>query len=177
MTLPITVAIATILILIVGVMLLVSRLGSEKRVLPVTTEWLSELSTDRYRPMQRLLEEVDFQFLRSQKGFTPEVANRLRRQRVQVFRGYLHLLEADFDRVSAALRLILAQSECDRPELASLLFQRRMSFAFALLGVHCRLLLFRWGLSGVDVSSVLQLFDGMRRELRSLVPDSSPAVA
>jgi hypothetical protein len=177
MTLPITVATATILMLSVGVLLLVRRLGSDNQVLPVTTEWLNELSADRYRPMLRLLEETDFQFLRSQKGFTPEMSSRLRRQRVQAFCGYLRLLEADFDRVSAALRLILAYSEYDRPELASLLLQRRMRFAFALTAIHCRLVLFRLGPSGVDVSSLIQLFDGMRLELRTLVPATSAAVA
>ena len=177
MTLPITVVTAMILLLCVAVLLLIRRLGSDNHVLPVTTEWLNELSTHRYRPMLRLLEETDFQFLRSQNGFTPEMGRRLRRQRVRAFRGYLRMIEADFDRVSAALRLILAYSEDDRPELASLLLQRRLRFIFALTGIHCRLVLFRMGPSGVDVSSMIQLFDGMRLELRALVPATSPAVA
>ena len=177
MTPPITVATAMVLLLSMGALYLIRRLGSDNHLLPVTTEWLSELSTDRYRPMLRLLQETDFQFLRSQTGHTAEISARLRRQRVRVFRGYLTMLEADFDRVSAALRLILAHSDCDRPELASLLLQRRLMFAFALTSVRCRLLLFRWGLPVVDVSGLIQLFDGMRRELRNLVPVSSPAVA
>ena len=87
------------------------------------------------------------------------------------------MLQADFDRVAAALRLILAHSAYDRPELASLLFQRRLMFAFALIGIHFRIVLFRLGLSGVDVSSLIQLFDGMRLDLRTLVPVSSPMAA
>jgi hypothetical protein len=177
MTLPIIVATFTILMLSLGVLFLLCRLGSDDQVLPVTTDWLSELSIDRYRPMLRLLEEDDFQYLRSRKGFTPEMASRLRRERVQAFRGYLQMLEADFDRVAAALRLILAHSTTDRPELASLLFERRLMFAFALIGIHCRIGLFRLGLSSVDVSILIQLFDGMRRELRTLVPASSPVLA
>src|ERR1039458_461820 len=106
MTLPITAATATILMLSLGVLFLVRRLGRGNQVLPVTTEWMSELSTDRYRPMLRLLDAADFQFLRSQKGFTPEMAGRLRRQRVQAFLGYLRLLEADFGRMDAALHVI-----------------------------------------------------------------------
>ena len=177
MTLPITIATSTMLVLILGVLSLVRYLGRDRQVLPVTTDWLSELSSDRYRPMLRLLDATDFQFLRSQAGFTPEMAGRLRRQRVQAFRGYLALLEADFNRVGAALRLILTHSAYDRPELASLLFQRRLRFAIGLIGVHCHILLFRWGLSHVDVSGLIQLFDGMRLELRTLVPDSSPLAA
>ena len=177
MMLPITVATATILLLSLAVLFLVRRLGSDHPVLPVTTDWLSELSADRYRPMLRILEETDFQFLRSQKGFTSEMAMQLRRQRVHTFYEYLRLLRADFERVAVALRVILAHSAYDRPELAALLFQRRMTFTCALIGIHFRLVLFRLGLARVDVSPLLQLFDGMRLELRTLVPVFSPMAA
>ena len=177
MTLPITVAAATILLLSLGVLILVRYLGRDHYVLPVTTDWLNELSADRYRPMLRLLDDTDPQFLRSQEGCTPAMAGRLRRQRVQAFRGYLSLLEADFDRVDAALRLILTNSAYDRPELGSLLFQRRLSFTFGLIDIRCHILLFRWGLSNVDVSGLIRLFDGMRLELRTLVPDFSTQAA
>src|ERR1035441_7183083 len=131
MTLPITVAMATIQMMGMGLVavFLVRRLGSDHQLLPVTIDWLSELSTDRYRPMLRLLDATDFEFLRARQGFTPEMGKRLRRQRVQAFRGYLRLLVTDFDRVVAALRVILAQSAQDRPELVSLVLQRRLSFA------------------------------------------------
>ena len=177
MTLSIAVAAATILLLGLGALCLVRYLGRDHLLLPVTTDWLNDLSTDRYRPMLRLLDAADFRFLCTQEGFTPEMTCRLRRQRVQAFRGYLGLLEADFDRVGAALRVILTHSAYDRPELASLLFQRRLSFAFGLLGIHCRILLFQWGWSCVDVSGLIRLFDGMRIELRTLVPLSSPLAA
>jgi hypothetical protein len=177
MTLPITVAAAAILALSLGVLILVRHLGRDHYVLPVTTDWLSELSADRYRPMLHLLDNADLQSLRSQEGFTPEMAGRLRRERVQAFRGYLSLLEADFDRVDAALRVILTTSAYDRPELGSLLFQHRLSFTFGLIAIRCHILLFRWGLSSVDVSGLIRLFDGMRLELRTLVPDFSTQAA
>ena len=175
MTLPIMLAAATILVSL-GVLFLVRHFGSDP-VLPVTTEWLSELSTERYRPMRRLLDEAEFRFLVSQDGCTAEMAKRLRRERVAAFRGYLRMLEADFERVAAALRLMLTYSAEDRPELAFLLLQRRSMFVIALMVVHCRLVLFRCGLSGVDVTGLIQLFDGLRRELRTLVPACSPALA
>ena len=177
MTPQITVATATILLMSVVVLLLVRRLGGDRHVLPVTTEWLNELSTERYRPMLRMLEETDFRFLRAQAGYTPEMAKRMRCQRAQAFRGYLQMLEGDFDRVSAALRLILAHSEIDRPELASLLLQRRLRFTFALAAVQFRVVLFRLGATGVDVSGLIQLLDGMRLDLRSLVPAPSAVAA
>jgi hypothetical protein len=36
--------------------------------------------------------------------------------------------------------------------------------------VYFRLFLYRWGLCGVDVTSLVKNFDLMRLELRSLVP-------
>src|ERR1035437_5554731 len=68
--------------------LLVRMLGSTDRSLPVTAGWIDDLSTDRYRPMMRLLDSRDIEFLRSQAGFTPKMESKLRAQRCQIFRGY-----------------------------------------------------------------------------------------
>jgi hypothetical protein len=38
-------------------------------------------------------------------------------------------------------------------------------------------MLFRAGISGADVSSLIRLFDGLCLELRTLVPSCSPVVA
>jgi hypothetical protein len=157
--------------------LLVRRLGSSSECLPVTTEWLGDLSDDRYRPMLRLLEESDFRFLRAQKGFTPAMEKRLRGQRVEVFRGYMHMLEADFKRVCMALRMMLVQSECDRPDLASALIHRQFTFACGVMNIEFRLVLFRLGITEVDASGLVGMFDGMRLELKTLVPMTSPLAA
>jgi hypothetical protein len=177
MTLSTTITAAMILCMAVILLVLVRRLKREHTVLPVTTDWLSELDTVRYRPMLRLLDARDLQFLGSQAGFTRDMARRVRRQRVQAFHGYLRLLEADFDRVGAALRVILTQEGCDRPELGWLLLALRLQVACCLIGIQFRLLLFRWGLSHVDVSGLIKLLDGMRLELRTLVPASLPLAA
>ena len=177
MTLQAIAATATILMLSSCVLYLVRRLGADTQMLPVTTEWLSELSADRYIPMTRLLETADFRFLRAQKGYTPEMGKRLRRQRAEAFRGYLRLLESDFNRVAAALHLILAQSSYDRPELASALLHRRLTFVCRVLEVQVRLAFFRLGWGGVDGIELIRLFDGMTLELRTLVPQSALALA
>jgi len=146
-------------------------------MLPVTTEWLSELSAERYLPMTRLLENTDFRFLQEQNGCTPEMVRRLRRHRAEAFRGYLRLLESDFNRVAAALHLILTNSSYDRPELASVLLHRRLIFVCRVAEVRVRLGLFQVGWSGVDGTEVIRLFDGMCLELRTLVPQSSLTLA
>jgi hypothetical protein len=153
--------------------LLARRIGSGSESLPVTTEWLGDLSDARYRPMLRLLDESDIRFLRTQKNFTPVMEKKLRAQRAEAFRGYLHMLESDFKRVCLALKVMMVQSDCDRPDLASALIHRQLTFACALLHVQFRLVLFRWGIAGVDASGLIRMFDGMRLELKTLVPAAS----
>ena len=145
--------------------------------LPVTSEWIEELSLDRYRPMLRMLDGDDIEFLRSQPGFTPSMATKLRAQRTQIFRGYLKSLETDFARVCSAIKLLMLQSNHDRSDLAESLIRQQITFACSMMGVRMRLLLYSWGVCGVDVTQLVKLFDSMRLELRTLVPATSRMVA
>lgn len=145
------------------------------RKLPVTTEWIDELSVDRYRPMLRLLDDRDLQFLRSQPGYDRRMEARLRAQRSQIFRGYLKCLDADFKSICTALKVLLMQSRYDRADLASSLLRSQMTFAFGRVVVQFRLILYRAGVANVDVRGLVTLFDGMRGELRTLVPADAMA--
>jgi hypothetical protein len=138
--------------------------------LPVTANWIEELSLERYRPMMHLLDPEDFDFLRSQPGFTRKMESRLRQQRCQIFLGYLHCLQEDFARVAMALKLILAFSPHDRPDLAAILLRQQVRFGLGVVAMHVRLLLFRWDLCFVDVTGLIHIFDSMRLELQALVP-------
>ncbi len=170
----IIVSIVVLAALILGTVTVLRKLSSADRSLPVTAGWINELSTDRYRPMLRLLDSGDIEFLRSQTGFTPKMESKLRVQRCQIFRGQLRCLDMDFKRVCLALKLLLVQSEQDRPDLAAVLVRHQVMFASGLLAVHFRLLLYRWGICTVDVTSLVQIFDEMRIELRTLVPAAMP---
>ena len=64
-----------------GLVWLVRKIISSPAHLPVTAAWIDELSMERYRPMLRLLDAGDLDFLRAQPGFTEEMASRIRRQR------------------------------------------------------------------------------------------------
>jgi hypothetical protein len=164
------ISIMTFLALAVALFLLVRKMTFSGSCLPLTAEWIDELSVDRYRPMMRLLGDGDLEFLRSQPGFTPRMAAKLRLQRCQIFRGYLRCLSGDFQRVCAAIKVLMLQSQQDRPDLAGLLVQQQIRFACGMGLVYSRLFLYRWGLCGVDVTSLVKNFDLMRLELRSLVP-------
>jgi hypothetical protein len=145
--------------------------------LPVTANWIEELSPERYRPMMHLLDADDFEFLETQPAFSPTMGRRLRAQRCRLFRCYLRSLSADFERVVMALKLILLCSAQDRPELASSLVGQQVKFAVALASVHVRLFLFRWDLCRVDVSRLVGIFDCLRLELQALVPANAELAA
>jgi len=159
-----------LLIAAAGLCWLIRKIASPQGSLPLTACWIDELSLERYRPMLRLLDGEDLEFLRTQPGYTPQMAARLRAQRCQIFRGYLRCLNQDFGRVVMALKLVLLQSRQDRPELASALMRQQFLFAAGMASAQARLVLYRWGIGGVDVTSLMRIFDVTRLELQSLVP-------
>jgi hypothetical protein len=160
-----------------AIFLVLRKISLAGRRLPVTAEWIDELSVERYRPMLRLLDGEDLQFLRSQPGFTPQMADKLRVQRCQVFRGYLRCLSTDFSRTCAGIKLLMLQSRRDRPDLAAVLIRHQMLFAVGIMVVQCRLMLFQAGLCTVDANGLVRIFDLMRLELRTLVPSAVAAGA
>jgi hypothetical protein len=171
----ITISTLAVLALLVALFVMVRKVVSAGSELPLDSQWISELSVERYKPMLRLLDERDLEFLRSQPGFSPRMEAKLRAQRCQIFRGYLCGLEADFRRVCTAVKLLMLQSQYDRPDLASVLIRHQASFAWGVATVNVRLVFYRWGFSGVDVSDLVKTFDTMRLELRSLAPSAAGA--
>ncbi len=154
------------------VLWIVRRLISPHASLPVTAGWIEELSVERYRPMLRLLDGDDLEFLSAQPGLTPRAISKLRNQRCDIFRGYLRCLHGDFQRVCAALKIVMLQSRDDRPDLAAVLMRQQILFATGMATVHFHLFLHRWGFSRVDVTQLVKIFDSVRLELRALVPAS-----
>jgi hypothetical protein len=152
---------------------LLRKIAMPKVNLPVTASWIEELSVERYRPMMRLLDEADFQFLAAQPGVSRKEIRRLRRERIQIFRDYLCDLNTDFACVCLAIKLILLQSRVDRPDLASALLRSQIAFAARMLAVHAGLLGYTIGLPRVQTEALLSVFDGMQLELRSLAADSA----
>jgi len=177
MSIVIAIAILTCIALAVGVVVMVRRLACPRVELPATLNWIEELSTERYKPMLRLLGEEELSFIRRQPGFTPHMEAQFRRQRCQVFRGYLRSLSSDFNRVSIALKLLMVQASTDRPDLAATLVRTRIAFTFALIAAHFHVVLYCFGLSRFDASQLLHLFNSMRVELRTLVPCEMSAAA
>jgi hypothetical protein len=170
---------AAFVCLAVGVVLvfLFRRLIAGPKSLPVSVDWINDLSIARYRPMERLLSEEDFRFLASQPGFDTKMLRQMRSERRKVFRGYLACLSRDFSLVGAALRLMMMYSAQDRPDLAGILYKQQALFALGMLTVQWRLALHTCGLGTVDVSGLVRGMEFMRQELRHMIPAEGASVA
>jgi len=173
MNLLILLAISTCCFAGIAVALALRKVASPKLAHPVTAAWIEELSIDRYRPMLRLLDGDDREFVQNRSTLGKGEFAQFRSERARIFRGYLQWLNADFAAVSMALKVVMIQADIDRPDLASTLLRNQVRFAVGMVLVQARLALFELGIGTVDVRSLLTLFDSMRLELRSLAPESA----
>src|ERR1035437_4750404 len=107
MDLLIVLSVLMVLALAAAVVVLARKLAFPGTSLPLTAEWIDELSIERYRPMMHLLDDGDVELLRSQPGFTPGMAAKLRLERCRVFSGYLRSVRTDFQRVCAGLKRLM----------------------------------------------------------------------
>ncbi len=154
--------------LIVVMALVLRRLISPGHCELVSAEWLSRFSVAKYRPMERLFSDEDYLYLSKQEGYRPEMAKRLRRERIAIFRGYLKCMSADFRRLEAAISFWMAHSSEDMPDLAKALLKRRVRFFLALASARWRVLLYGFGLSVSDVRRLADSLDDMRVHLRQM---------
>lgn len=159
-----------------GFFIIFRRLISEDRDPQSALEWCSQFSVSKYRPMERLFSDQDYDFLATQPGYSPAIARRLHAERRRIFRHYLRCLSRDFERLHTAAKFLLLHSPQDRPDLASALLKQRLIFRYALLSVHARLILQTLGIGKVDVRGLVRPLESMREQLSQLaVMDRSAA--
>ena len=154
-------------------------LSSSRQKMAGPADWDSIFSPARYKPMERLLDPVDYRFLQSQTGFSWRIGRRLRARRVEIFRGYMRCLGRDFSRVSSALKLVMVHGSVDRSALAGLLLRQRMQFSLHMMSLESRLLLHSFGVSvpTVDVQGLVDALDMLRTQLQVLAAVPQPAAS
>jgi hypothetical protein len=126
--------------------------------------------------MLRLLSGEDDRFLAAECGYTPSMLRKTRAERRRIFRAYLRNLVRDFNALHYTARILLLNSEVDRPELAAQLARVRLAFTWAVFVVHGRLLLHAAGLGPVDVRDLLGSLEGLQSEYGFLVPAPAATV-
>ncbi len=132
--------------------------------------WARDFSIDKYRPMQRLLSQEDYTFLKSQPGYHPSMARTLRSSRRQAFRSYMSSLRHDFDRLYLSAKFAVLHSDTDQSELVTAIFKQRVIFYSALCLIEVRLGLYTLGIGSVDIRPVLGALEAVRDATRVLQP-------
>ena len=122
-------------------------------------------SLDRYLPMGRLMAEEDLVFLKSQPGYRAEMGERWKRERRRIFRLYLAELKADFRRLHAHARELVAGSDADSAALVEVLMKQQLTFLMATTALEFRLALQGIGVGRVDITPLIELVEAMRADL------------
>ena len=143
------------------------------------TDWENLFTQSRYKPMERLLDAGDYEFLSSQPSYTRRMARRFRSGRIVLFRGYAHCLRRDFNKVAGALKMIMVHAPVDRSSLAGLLVKQQVLFSFTMMTLEVKLAMHRVGVGvpAVDVRNLVESLDTLRMQLRALSLVAQPAAS
>jgi hypothetical protein len=157
-----------LLLLGVGFGMLFAKLLARERALPAPDDWEEIFSPGRYKAMERLLEETDYQYLAAKSGDNKRLQKRLRDQRVRIFSAYVNCLSQDFTRICNAIKKVMVDSQVDRPDLAGLLMKQHFIFTTTVLSIEFRLALYNFGLGAPDGRGLMHSLDSMCAHLRTL---------
>jgi len=162
----------------IGVVLVfLYRTLASRQEIQLPVDELLVLSADKYRPMARMLQEDDFQFLSTQPGFSPRMGRQFRTQRRRIFRAYLRSLSIDFSRLSMACHNLIIHAADDRGDLAKSLMRQRLMFTVGMVAIQGRLLLHTAGVGTVDVSGLVDSFAAMQGQIQMLLTPPQIAMA
>lgn len=138
-----------------------------------------DLSLARYEPMARLLNPQDLEFLKSQPGYRPEIARKLQRKRLRIFRAYLVDLAAEFRSMHALARRMVASADAQDAALVSSLFRQQFTFWRAIVAIELRLITsgmgFEGALSSANVRVLIDAMNALSAEMTRLAPAPSAA--
>lgn len=124
--------------------------------------WLDEFSLDKYRPLDRLFDSADLQFVAAQPGYTASLGRKLASSRRAAARLYLSELTVDFDRLVRLGREMVVASPQDRADLATTLLNQWLTFHARVLSLRLRLRLAPLGLKLTRPAGLLEQLGHMR---------------
>lgn len=129
-------------------------------------DWLSGFDLSRYDVLDNLFHPRDFDFLKGQPGYTPDLSARLKADRLRIAESYLSQLERDVRMLLTVASRAAARSDADHDQLSGFLLKQEVKFAWNLLNLRIQITLMKAG--------VLQQisFDQMLESLRPLVLES-----
>jgi hypothetical protein len=161
-------AFIVVALLIAAFTVLFARMASRLDKEASSAEWFESFSLDSFSPMERLLDQSDFEFLSRQPGYRPEIGARLLKERKQLFLGYLRLLIRDFNGLLRIARLMIVHSTEDRADFAKVLWRQQVTFYFSVCAVRVRVAVYPLGWASLDVAKLTQALENMRDQVAQL---------
>jgi hypothetical protein len=146
----------------------VRRLLESTSVDEITAEWLANFSAELYSPMENLLSEEDFDFLSRQPGFDLALYKKLRRERLQIFRMYLHRMIADFGRLHFAARLLVTHASEDQSEILKHLLWLKLRFSITVLRAEFSYHLCRFGVGTLPARALVARLEDMSAQVGAI---------
>ena len=134
---------------------------------------------DHYRPLERLLQKTDWEYLASQPGMTSARIRQLRTQRRKLFRQYLASLIGDFGALCFLVKALMVQSSVDRPDLARSLRQAKTTFYRAVVQIQLCLFIHAVGFPtvAIEVGDLTRALEALSAQARMLQLSSEPSFA
>lgn len=130
--------------------------------------WI-DINWQSCRPMERLLDPSEFEFLRH-RGLSKQRIQQLRARRRALFRMYLRRLTHEFNSAHDALRRAVVNSSVDRPDLARELCRQRLVFYRELIGVEVRLSLNSMGFYSPPSLELIRSLERLHLDFCRLAP-------
>ncbi len=131
-----------------------------------------ECLLERYQPMARLLSSEDAEFLR-QNTSCPKIAARWERSRRRIVRLYLRELAADFHRLHAKARVLVAEAPEQYAGLVPILFKQQFVFWRTLVMIEARLALGGLNVPQGSVEKLIGAIEEMQREISRVAATSA----
>ncbi len=169
-------ALATLLLLGGVIVFLLRSLFATRSAVASESAECNDFSWRNYKPIQRLLDPTDFNYLR-RKGISEDRIKKLRVERRKIYRLCLRSLAGDFNQVHQALSLLMVHSNADRPDLAAELARQRFVFYRNLLLVEFRLTLNAFGVESMPTVDLFAPLAFLQAQLQQLTPVSVGAAA
>jgi hypothetical protein len=144
------------------------RLLKPASVHDITPEWLANFSAESYLPMEKLLSGEDFEFLSRQPGFDLALYRKLRRERLEIFRMYLHRMIRDFGRLDFAARLIVANAAEDHSRVLAHLLWLKLRFSTTVVRAELAYHLCRFGLGTLPCRALIARLEEMTAQISAV---------
>jgi hypothetical protein len=161
-------ALVLLLVAAIFVALFVTLFRRTSGANPPGASWLDDFSLDKYRPLDRLFDSSDLQFVAAHPGYTASLGRKLASSRRAAARLFLSELTVDADRMFGMGREMLAVAGPDRPDLAATLFRQWLAFHLRVFSLRVRLRLAPLGLAPRRSFGLLDALTRMRTVVERL---------